>query len=992
MEAMHKTLWLYGLVAAFGPTLFAQSVEYDFVRNGVQSAKVEVASGIPRLLINGQAVPPFLFFYNARSADRIQNLDPQLRLAAANGVHIYSFSHDSWPWDNPASPTPSYDASTRRIEQFLASNPRAVFLLRTGVWPGPNWAPPIAPSRDEDNQYADGSTEPVSLASDLYFQAFLSSFRKMVRFYENSSHGRRIIGYHVEAQNSGEWFPMLYRERGIDVSPANANAFRRWLATKYQNGDALTRAWGRTVSLSNAGLPRALTGRFPMRGTPEGARVEFFYRPGIDQDWIDYSEYISDLVADRILQVARIVKEETNGRKLTAFFHGYMFELPGSMNGHMKLERLLRSPDVDIIAAPNAYWDLKERNGGGAGAAMGAVDSVALHGKLWMNEDDLRTHIAGASPLQDLGYNGNLPTANLAETIGVLDRNIATNFFHRTGTWWMDLNAVGAFSDPALWELARTRALSLFDQLYAAPTPYVPDVALITDEASVFNERLDADIQLTRGLLQNSLRHSGASIGSYLLRDFLEGRLPAAKVYIFANIWRLTEEQARTIRSRLAAQRATAIWQLAPGYSDGTVSSAGNVSRVTGISLKQVDGFGGSTGTGLLSGSVWGWAWGQRRNVLSPRLVVDDPDAVVLGRYWADNEASTASKRTGGFQSVFVGDIGWNAEMLRPLLRAAGVHLWSENGDVVQADDRWLAFHSSAAGIRTLSVPSDTVVSTLAGQTVTLSIGQVTITSRQAGETSWFRLAKQPAGPTSNPPAVVPWIGVVNGASFGDGIAGGSWFTILGQNLSATTRIWNGDDFGGDRLPTQLDGVRVLVNGKSASVYYISPTQINALMPTEFQGQVVTILVANSSGMSIPTLFQSKRFAPALFTIDRDRRYPAAVFPDGVLAGPPNLLGAGVAMRAARPGEFLAIYGTGFGPTSPIAADGVLVQAPLRLSTALEITIGGVAVTADFAGLVGSGLYQINLRVPQLPAGDHDITLNVGGSRSQVGLKLTIGP
>ena len=80
---MHKILWLFGLVAAFVATLFSQPAEYDFVRNGVQSARVEVASGMPRLLINSQAVPPFLFFYNARPADRIQNLDPQLRLAAA---------------------------------------------------------------------------------------------------------------------------------------------------------------------------------------------------------------------------------------------------------------------------------------------------------------------------------------------------------------------------------------------------------------------------------------------------------------------------------------------------------------------------------------------------------------------------------------------------------------------------------------------------------------------------------------------------------------------------------------------------------------------------------------------------------------------------------------------------------------------------------------------------------------------------------------------
>jgi uncharacterized protein (TIGR03437 family) len=52
---------------------------------------------------------------------------------------------------------------------------------------------------------------------------------------------------------------------------------------------------------------------------------------------------------------------------------------------------------------------------------------------------------------------------------------------------------------------------------------------------------------------------------------------------------------------------------------------------------------------------------------------------------------------------------------------------------------------------------------------------------------------------------------VVNGASFLPGITQGSWTTIMGANLSGTTRIWTGADFSGNNLPTQLDQViRVL--------------------------------------------------------------------------------------------------------------------------------------------------------------------------------------
>src|ERR1035441_4987665 len=70
------------------------------------------------------------------------------------------------------------------------------------------------------------------------------------------------------------------------------------------------------------------------------------------------------------------------GKRLVAFFNGYIYDLPGSMNGHTRMDRLLASPDIDMIAAPISYNTLQERLGGGAGGAMSALDSVALHGKL----------------------------------------------------------------------------------------------------------------------------------------------------------------------------------------------------------------------------------------------------------------------------------------------------------------------------------------------------------------------------------------------------------------------------------------------------------------------------------------------------------------------------------------------------------------------------------------------------------------------------------
>jgi hypothetical protein len=63
--------------------------------------------------------------------------------------------------------------------------------------------------------------------------------------------------------------------------------------------------------------------------------------------------------------------------------------------------------------------------------------------------------------------------------------------------------------------------------------------------------------------------------------------------------------------------------------------------------------------------------------------------------------------------------------------------------------------------------------------------------------------------------------GISNNASGAPSIESGSWVSIYGANLSATTRTWKSSDFEGNNLPLVLDGVSVKIDGKSAAVYYV---------------------------------------------------------------------------------------------------------------------------------------------------------------------------
>src|SRR6267154_2969042 len=199
---------------------------------------------------------------------------------------------------------------------------------------------------------------------------------------------------------------------------------------------------------------------------------------------------------------------------------------------------------------------------------------------------------------------------------------------------------------------------------------------------------------------------------------------------------------------------------------------------------------------------------------------------------------------------------------------------------------------------------------------------------------------------------------IVNGASFQPGIESGSWSTVFGTNLSATTRNWDTAIING-KLPLSLDGVSVTVNNKPAAIYFISPGQINFQAPDDATVGAVNVTVTNSSGTSNSMVAQLQRDAPGFFMFDpQARRYVAAQVAntDGSVTflGPPGLFGSGgAATRPAKPGEVLVLYGTGLGPTNPATPSGLVVTSAAPAVDKVTVTIGGLDAGVQFAGITG---------------------------------------
>lgn len=182
------------------------------------------------------------------------------------------------------------------------------------------------------------------------------------------------------------------------------------------------------------------------------------------------------------------------------------------------------------------------------------------------------------------------------------------------------------------------------------------------------------------------------------------------------------------------------------------------------------------------------------------------------------------------------------------------------------------------------------------------------------------------------------------------GTARGSIFAIFGTNLSSTTVPLQPAP-----LQTTLSGVSlsVTVNGVVTQplLYYLSPTQVNAVLPSSTPVGTGTITVTNSSGTSDAFPIQVVESAFGLLTFN---------YGSGQIAGfdaNNNYAYLGFS-SAANPGDILELWGTGLGPVADDNTGG-------PVSDPAEVDIGGVSATVMYHGRSSyTGLDQINVQVP----------------------------
>lgn len=220
---------------------------------------------------------------------------------------------------------------------------------------------------------------------------------------------------------------------------------------------------------------------------------------------------------------------------------------------------------------------------------------------------------------------------------------------------------------------------------------------------------------------------------------------------------------------------------------------------------------------------------------------------------------------------------------------------------------------------------------------------------------------------------------LVSSASFADKVAPGSLATVFIAGAT-DTEVQAAPDPAG-KLPTELGGITVDVDGRRAGIWYASPTQINLVVPPETATGTVPLTVSSvAKGLAISGTAEVRIAAPGLFSLDGSGTGPGAIL-NGVtyLGGPFFILTAENAGCDKR--TRLAAFATG-----------------IRNAGSVELTIEDASgtqtsVDAEFAGATEAfpGLDQVNFPLEAaLDGGDYLLRVSGGGVESNA-VAFTVG-
>lgn len=632
-----------------------------------------------------------------------------------------------------------FDRMDMNIRNMLRVRPESYIMVGVDLRPCPAW---LKANPDElmldafGGRPCDIKGEPgmESFGSQKYENDCKEFLSALMEFLSTKPYAGRIVAWHPWIgsqldsfiggiqQNFGK--PRSQISIG-DFHPGAIAMYQDWLRNKYHGSvDELRKAW------KNDQVTFATARPVISELVKEGANGGVFRDPLVCPAAYDYLEFFPSLLGAFDRRIAGFIKEKTGNKALVMFHYGAVTtnmcsSQPSGTRAHVNnfdLPEMLKDPNIDMyVYAPNYHL----RHSGQPYVVWPPVDSLTLHNRMFLADNDSRTFSAGT--LEHGRHRGE------KETRAVMMYDMTWHLLKNTGAWFSDMSYYAPhkwsaeqypwFAQPATTKAMR-QTIDIFTNALKKEHASAAEVAVFISVSTPRYEDIymasPVYLNLIERMLFKEINMLGAPYDIYMMNDLSNPRIKKDyKLYVFLNPFFMNAEERLEV-NKLKKDGKTLLWFYAPGYVDKTRGLiTEGIQEVTGIKIsakpdKEIPQLKISSATHPVTRQIAGkeyisegygdGVWGKLHPAAySPIFYVDDPLATGLGSY-PDGKTAFAVRKFKDWNSVYCAVPFLDAKALRNIANFAGVHLYCHENVLMAADNRFLMFNNGYEESKTLTI------------------------------------------------------------------------------------------------------------------------------------------------------------------------------------------------------------------------------------------------------------------------------------------------
>jgi beta-galactosidase len=336
----------------------------------------------------------------------------------------------------------------------------------------------------------DGTGNRESFFSDEWLNDVSSMLKVFIEHINGSEYASHIAAYQLAGGNTEEWF---HFDMNAGAAPSAVKGFEEFISKNYPDEK--------------------------YSGLPDFSPLK---KNGVYHNSLHlarFLEYSNVRVADCIAYLASVTKRETGGNLAVGTFYGYSLEVTVPVQGTHALSRLLKCDCIDFICSPNSYIGVRDPDADFT--EMYPAGSVRLHGKLCMQECDIRTFLTKFlnERAPEFDPDGNIkgdvwkgPESREA-SLAQIRKSFSRQLVYGNGFWWFDMWGGWYADETIMKEMAEYRRI-YSDSMNYDRTPSA-ELAVFVDE-TMYRYMTDCG---RRNAIYNQRKQLGLTGVPYVIYD-----------------------------------------------------------------------------------------------------------------------------------------------------------------------------------------------------------------------------------------------------------------------------------------------------------------------------------------------------------------------------------------------------------------------------------------------------------------------------------------